>query len=71
MDRLEGTDGHMDEATKWVRVDVLDFFGNLDPYTFQDWITALEDCQTEGVFCKDENEGTSARVVAECGGTTS
>lgn len=43
MYRLEGTDGCMDEATKWVRVDVLDFFGILDPYTFQDWITVLED----------------------------
>lgn len=43
MDRLEGMDGRMDEATKWVRVDVSNFFGNLDPYAFQDWITALED----------------------------
>lgn len=32
-----------DEGTRHIRVDVLDFHGNLDPYVFQDWVTTLED----------------------------
>ncbi|KAJ0095419.1 hypothetical protein Patl1_15534 [Pistacia atlantica] len=33
----------LDELTKGMKVDVLDFFGNLDPNAFEDWLTANED----------------------------
>jgi hypothetical protein len=36
-------DYHSDDITKRVQVDVSDFHGKLDPYAFQDCLTALED----------------------------
>ncbi|KAG6761264.1 hypothetical protein POTOM_034472 [Populus tomentosa] len=33
----------IDELTKRMKVDVPDFYGKLDPYTFEDWLTAIED----------------------------
>ena len=33
----------LDELTKRMRVDVLDFFGKLEPNAFEDWLTTIED----------------------------
>jgi hypothetical protein len=43
MRREENAEHRFDEATKRVRVHIPDFHGKLDPYTFQDWLTSLED----------------------------
>lgn len=32
-----------DELTKRMKIDVLDFFGKLDPNAFEDWLTTTED----------------------------
>jgi hypothetical protein len=40
---FEGYTNQVDKATKWVRIEVPDFHGKLDPYAFQDWLTSLED----------------------------
>lgn len=39
----ESYGNRLDEATKWVRIEVPDFHGKLDPYAFEDWLTSLED----------------------------
>ena len=33
----------MDELTKRMKIDVLDFSGKLDPHAFEDWLTTIED----------------------------
>lgn len=33
----------LDELTKRMKVDVLDFHGKLEPNAFEDWLTAIED----------------------------
>jgi len=33
----------IDELTKRMKVDVLDFYGKLEPHAFEDWLTAIED----------------------------
>ena len=33
----------LDELTKQMKVDVPDFFGNLEPNAFEDWLIAIED----------------------------
>jgi hypothetical protein len=43
MRREENAEHRFDEATKRVRVDIPDFYGKLNLYTFQDWLTSLED----------------------------
>jgi hypothetical protein len=40
---FESFDNRLDEATKRVHIEVLDFHGKLDPYAFQGWLTSLED----------------------------
>lgn len=43
MHRVESSKNHLDEATRQIRLEVPYFCGKLDPYAFQDWVTALED----------------------------
>lgn len=43
LNRAEIHEKHHDVATRRIRVEVHDIHGKLDPYAFQDWITALED----------------------------
>lgn len=40
--RLEA-DTSFDEGAQRIRIEVPNFYGKLDPYAFQDWITSLED----------------------------
>lgn len=41
--RLKNLEANMGKGAHHVRVDVSDFYGKLDPYAFQDWITSLND----------------------------
>jgi hypothetical protein len=43
LDQPERGESRMDDAARRIRVDVPDYHGKLEPHTFQDWITSLED----------------------------
>lgn len=43
LDHIDGCSEYMNEATKRVHVNFLDFFGKLDSHAFQDWLMLLGD----------------------------